>query len=691
MKRSIFGWIRCLRVTRLLAVATAFLPACKANTRIPGQLVVAIDTDMALPQQIDTIELQMFVDGGELYKNALPVGGGLDAQPIPATITLVAGPDPSLPVTIRMLGQKNSITRTLREVITTVPTDRIATLRMPVQWLCDGTAMTVHQSDGSVSYESSCGAGSTCKGGRCVVSDVMPSTLESYQAGAIFGGGAAPAAKETTTGTCFDTISCMVSGALMKPDDQCTIPIPAGDDSTLNVALRVANDGICDTTGAICFVPLDKSDEGWTIEAGRIALPPAVCSKLRTGLVAGVVASNVCPTKTPGVPPCGAWSSVVPPADAGVSTGDAATSPPAAPAQVASLAADAGSTSVCCPLTADGSRLYTCLCDGTSTVRVTGIDPSSGAASDVTTFSAKYARSQYAAVLAGGSLYWADRVTKNGGGDACPIYGSPTGGGAAIQLGVVSGDVYDGANLLADAAAIYALADNVSGLGPASSPVQVVRIDRTAGSVTTFDTGGSLPVLQFTQDPAALYVAVDTDVGVDAGVQRISRVVKIAKSGGGSSSTLVQRTVTTGDATHGGFIGLADDGTALFALYEAGPGADATIDTQVLAVDPMNGNTTTLYEEAVDPTVVRLRLLGAVSGSVLLVRDGTSSASGGAGAPSSESTVLVIPRGGGAPRIASSFSRDTPVFGLQAPTFSPDIFWINASGRVYRLPAAGLQ
>jgi len=679
--------------SRAILVCGLFLvcaPAsCSQKHKVPGQLIVAIDTDMALPDQIDTIDLQIVVAGTTLLDYPMPVGAGSDTQPIPATLTLVAGPDPNLPVTVRVMGQKNGITRTLRQVITTVPADRIATLRMPVQWLCDGSAQAVAQPDGSISYQSTCGPNATCKAGQCVVSQVPQSNLEEYQPQAIFGGGSAPPANGTTAGTCFDTVPCMVSGTIESPDSQCTLAIPGGvGGANVNIALRVANDGICDTTGTTCFVPLDgNSTEGWTEQSGRVALPSAVCDKLRTGLIAGVVVSTTCATKTLSDPPCGSWSSVAPVADASVPVADAAL-PSTTPILVAATAPEAGATSVCCPLTADGSLLYTCLCDGGSAVRIVAIDPASGATSPAGEFVPKYARQQYAAVLAGGALYWADRVAGNGG-DTCPVYATPTiNGGTASTLGVVKGDVYDGADLLADATALYALADNISGLAPTASAVQALRIDRSTGAITTLDTGGARPVFQFTQDSAALYLGVDTDVGVDGGVERVSRIVRIAKTVGGPA-TLVQRTLTTSDPGHGGFIGLQDDGTTLFALYEAAPAADGTIDTQVLTVATPGGNTSVLYDETVDSTIARLRILGVVGGAVLLVRDVVRS--DGGVASSSESTVLVIPAAGGPPRIVASFLHDTPVFELQTPTFSQDVFWMNGSGRVFRLPAAGLR
>ena len=93
------------------------------------------------------------------------------------------------------------------------------------------------------------------------------------------------------------------------------------------------------------------------------------------------------------------------------------------------------------------------------------------------------------------------------------------------------------------------------------------------------------------------------------------------------------------------------------------------------------------------PRLRTLRLLGAVDGAVLLVRSVTPQVDGGASSPgsASESSVLAIPASGGAPRIVASFLRDTPIFEVQAPTFTGDVFWLNQGGRVFRLPGAALR
>jgi hypothetical protein len=669
-----------------IVVATA---CSQSQPAPPGQLVVALDTDMALPDQIDTIELIVSTHGSPLLDLPLPVGKGADTQPIPATLTLVAGPDPSVPATIQVIGWKNGVARTIRQVVTTVPTNRAATLRMPIQWLCDGTTQTVPTADGGVAYQSSCGNDATCKQGECVASQVDSNTLTTFTPQIVFGGGSAPSAGQTTTGSCFDTLPCMLAGTVEAPDDQCTVELPPG--GNVNVALRVAGNGICDTTGTTCFVPLDQDpDEGWSIQDGRIALPSKnVCTKLRDGEIAGVVVSTGCPTKTPSIPPCGAWSSVAPPVDGGTVVITEA-GPPPMPTIVSSLVPDGGAGGACCPLMADSRLLYTCTCQAGAPVQIVSIDPTTGATASVGTFTPQDVRTQYAAVLASGEVWWADR---KGGGDAgtsCSVQGtSSTDGGTGPALGVVQGDIYDGADILGDAANLYFLADNVSGVAATASPVQLIRMARATGEAAPLDTGGAVALLQFTQDMDSVYAGVDTDVAVDGGVERISQIMQFPKSGM-SGTPLARTTITTKDAAHGGFIGLQSDGASLFALFEAPPMTDGTINTQVLRLDPSDAGSATLYDDVVTPQFERLRLLGAVSGAAVLVRDVNAGPDSGVGAPT-QSSVLVIPPGAGAPRIIASFINDTPLFELQAPAFSPDTFWVNRSGKVFRLPAAAVK
>jgi hypothetical protein len=270
------------------------------------------------------------------------------------------------------------------------------------------------------------------------------------------------------------------------------------------------------------------------------------------------------------------------------------------------------------------------------------------------------------------------------------LAGATTGATTGAPAITVRGDIFDGTDLLADATNLYALADNVANLAPGASVAQLLRIDRASGAVTPFDTGGANPLTQVTQDAKSVYVGVDTDVALgDAQVQLISRIVKVAKTGG-AATTVAQKTLTVSKGSRGGFVGLQSDGTSLFAVYEGSPDSDGNMDLQVqrLGAAPSE-EPKVLYEERSAPPTVRLRLLGAVSGAVVLARD--TALLSDAGPAATESTVIVLPASGSSARTVASFRDDGPIFELQVPTFTPDVFWMNQSGRIFRLAAAGLR
>src|SRR5262245_4597678 len=86
--------------------------ACSAEERTPGQLVISIDTDMDLPKQVDGIRVEVLVRGQLQFGNDYEVGGEKHLH-LPATLTLLAGKDPTTPVTVRVIGRKGSRARTL--------------------------------------------------------------------------------------------------------------------------------------------------------------------------------------------------------------------------------------------------------------------------------------------------------------------------------------------------------------------------------------------------------------------------------------------------------------------------------------------------------------------------------------------------------------------------------------------------
>jgi hypothetical protein len=268
-----------------------------------SETMVVLQTDLSLPKDVDKLTIEVLVRGDRRHVNSFEKLGDQSSLQIPASlgITLDEGTDLSTPFTFRVTAYQGNKARVLREVITTIPKDRLVALRLPIQWLCwDQVTM-----DGEGNAASSCpNANETCIAGSCVDKNVDPATLEDFAPEKVFGGGTGT----NNDGTCFDTATCFtgsVDAAVNLAD--CTIPTTG----EVNVAIRVDTAGICGPGG--CFVPLDaKSEFGWKDGGnGTIQLPKAVCDRI--GKTASGVstssASSACPLKTEGIPACGPWSS----------------------------------------------------------------------------------------------------------------------------------------------------------------------------------------------------------------------------------------------------------------------------------------------------------------------------------------------------------------------------------------------
>ncbi|MET0591315.1 MAG: SUMF1/EgtB/PvdO family nonheme iron enzyme, partial [Polyangiaceae bacterium] len=286
-------------------------------------------------KDVDKVRIRVASYGNTIFSNDYPVGP--TELRIPATLAIFGNPErPSAPATIQIIGFRSTKARVMRESITTVPLDRIATLRMPIEWLCDESART---ENGEVI--SQCPGEQTCISGTCTSAFVDSGDLPDFEPEEIFGGGTGPG-----SGTCFDTGQCF-SGAtrLDLSETDCSTIIP-GRDPNLNIALKPSGsgDGIC--SGGICLIPLDGGEGGqWTRSdatllegepATRLTLPPSVCEKIKANKIEGAIISGQCATKTTKNPPCGAWSSTGGSmtqidagslGDAGTGGGDASTRP----------------------------------------------------------------------------------------------------------------------------------------------------------------------------------------------------------------------------------------------------------------------------------------------------------------------------------------------------------------------------
>jgi hypothetical protein len=273
----------------------AFAPGC--STKVIGQIVLVIQTDLSLPKDIDTIRIEVLNEGVPKFKNDYDRLGSKDGKiRLPGTLALDAPENPTDAISIIVSarsGGKDGLVRVVREVVTTVPPGRSAELDLPIEFLCIGSGKL---ENGNVA--STCADGETCIAGKCVDAKVDSSTLPDYLDKSALG-----------DGSCLDVASCFDSGAIAAVDlASCTIPPTPG----ANLALQTEGEGICGTVG--CFIALDaESPTGFiTGKDGTITLPPAVCEKITSGSIVNVVSAPVtmrCGRKTSSLPTCGPWSS----------------------------------------------------------------------------------------------------------------------------------------------------------------------------------------------------------------------------------------------------------------------------------------------------------------------------------------------------------------------------------------------
>ncbi|MDC0741587.1 hypothetical protein [Polyangium mundeleinium] len=322
----------------LLALALGSLLSCSAQPR--GQVILALQTDMSLPKDIDRIRIVVSYEdtGGivfqENYDRIVDPGNPSPIR-LPATLSIIANEEENRPIRVKVLAFRGLLTqgnfvdpiiRVVRDAVTTVPRDRVATLPVPIEFLCDGAAKPktdpsgkpVRDDDGKLIYESTCGDGLTCKAGKCVTEVVPETELVTYEPEETFGGGTG-----NGDGTCFDTGTCFEGATGLALDlaafdadgTTCRAAVPSGmfTAGVFNVGLETQGSGMCTAKG--CFVALDaQSDGGWKAESETaVVLPSAVCEKFKKAEIARVVGTPVgpapCEQKRTSIPTCGPWSS----------------------------------------------------------------------------------------------------------------------------------------------------------------------------------------------------------------------------------------------------------------------------------------------------------------------------------------------------------------------------------------------
>lgn len=269
-----------------MAFVLLLLAGCNAKKNT--ELVVSVQSDVPVPKDLDAVKIQVLRAGVEIESREFPVGAG--QQPLPGTLGVVSGGDPSQSVDVIVTGKFQSTTRVIRHVRTTFVKDAAVMLPIPLRFACFDTP--------------DCGEGQTCVGGACKAIDVDPATLRAWDPARVF---ASPDA--TSNNGCFDPRVCMpLSSALTPmPGDPCTFAIPPTMDPTrVTLSLRTMGDsgaGYC--AAGVCRVPLDaEANEGFTVLGATAHLADGLCQRLKAGAFAGIDATDACGQKTLDVPLC---------------------------------------------------------------------------------------------------------------------------------------------------------------------------------------------------------------------------------------------------------------------------------------------------------------------------------------------------------------------------------------------------
>ena len=317
------SWTTAMRWALCCALSSALVGCSARQAPRRGEVMVALSTDMSVPKDVTLLRVKIKVGTEVRYEYDFKVAPDGEFH-LPGTVAVVEGSKPAEVVQVEVVGIRNlkakPEARVFAKITTTVPRERIALLRVPIQWLCDKTAVD----DGSEEYLSTCapenGDETSCVAGTCVSTSVAEQALPSYVPAQVYGGGNSAS---DPLARCFDVTACFAEAQALEPDADCTLSLP-DDGKPLNFALQpAANDGICDPQDRLapCFVPLDQVEGwGWTLRttppppAGKrvVQFPPGVCQALKTGRASALRRSLRCETKTPMFPTCGPWSEIRP-------------------------------------------------------------------------------------------------------------------------------------------------------------------------------------------------------------------------------------------------------------------------------------------------------------------------------------------------------------------------------------------
>lgn len=174
----------------LLALSTIGLAVVGACATKKGALMLAINTDMMAPKDVNAVSITISTNGAIKHSfigRVTPQGEVL----LPATLAIVEPDDKSATIRIRVMAFQDRRPRVMRDVRTTVPPDgRIALLRIPLNFVNDAMVTGAPLPDGLVP-DPIPGTGGVPSGGTSGTSGTSGSSGGTSSGGGNFGGGAA--------------------------------------------------------------------------------------------------------------------------------------------------------------------------------------------------------------------------------------------------------------------------------------------------------------------------------------------------------------------------------------------------------------------------------------------------------------------------------------------------------------------
>ena len=267
----------------MATLLVTLLGGCKSSDGAAGgELVVVIESDLSIPKDIDRLHFEASAIDRALLSEDID---DLSSLRLPLTFR-VPFPGDSRPVTLRAVASHKGVPRIQRDAVTPIPGSYVGVVRLPLSYLCDGTA----KPDGS----STCPSEQTCIAGACLPSFLPPDSISNKPW--------SPDAQGSSQSDCFDVLSCFDTARRVTLDSaDCSFEVPSGAKlDHLNVAVQLPpeSDGICGAQH--CWIVLEAGAEGWSLTGSRVRLPKSLCAARSDDSEPEVVLSTACPRRAAG-------------------------------------------------------------------------------------------------------------------------------------------------------------------------------------------------------------------------------------------------------------------------------------------------------------------------------------------------------------------------------------------------------